>query len=88
TNSRDTGTCRELADLRALLLKCAGILSLSLVKPDVSGDVTDEIERLVRERDSARERKDFKKADEIRKKISDLGFAVEDTSGGSVWRKK
>ncbi len=46
-----------------------------------------EINKLVTERNSAREKKDWKKADEIRAKIKKLGYAVDDTEKGSVVKK-
>lgn len=50
--------------------------------------LTREIEELVRKRESARKVGDFKKADEIRKKILDEhGIVVEDTKEGVRWRK-
>ncbi|MCP9451112.1 MAG: cysteine--tRNA ligase [Nitrospira sp.] len=48
----------------------------------------DEIERLVKERGEARQRKDFKKADEIRRKLSSLGIIIEDKPDGtSRWKR-
>jgi cysteinyl-tRNA synthetase len=48
----------------------------------------DEIERLVKERGEARQRKDFKKADEIRRRLSALGIIIEDKPDGtSRWKR-
>jgi cysteinyl-tRNA synthetase len=38
---------------------------------------------LIKEREGARQKKDFKKADELRGKIGELGYYVEDTAAGS-----
>jgi len=46
-----------------------------------------EVEKLIQEREEARKRKDWKKADEIREKIRKLGYALEDTVEGVRWRK-
>ncbi|OGI16002.1 cysteine--tRNA ligase [Candidatus Micrarchaeota archaeon RBG_16_49_10] len=46
-------------------------------------EIPKEIEELVKERQLARERKDWKRADEIRKKINEMGYAVEDEEGGA-----
>jgi len=46
-----------------------------------------EVEELVRERDEARKKKDWKRADEIRKRILELGYALEDTAEGVRLRK-
>jgi cysteinyl-tRNA synthetase len=46
------------------------------------------IENLINDRNQARKSKDFNKADEIRKKLTELGIEIEDTSNGTVWRSK
>lgn len=43
------------------------------------------IDALVSERTQAREAKDFAKADELRKKLTELSIAVSDTPTGSFW---
>jgi len=45
------------------------------------------IERLIQERTQARQRRDFRRADEIRVEIEGLGAVLEDTPTGTVWRK-
>jgi len=42
---------------------------------------------LIKEREIARERKDWKKADAIREEIRKMGFVLEDTAEGPRWRK-
>ena len=39
-------------------------------------------------RNEARERKDWKKADEIRKQLLQEGFIIEDTANGSIIKQK
>jgi cysteinyl-tRNA synthetase len=51
-------------------------------------EMTKDVERLIGEREVARKGGDWKKADEIRKKISELGFILEDTPKGSRVKKK
>tara|TARA_B100001750_G_C15290894_1_gene487253 strand:- start:219 stop:818 length:600 start_codon:yes stop_codon:yes gene_type:complete len=46
------------------------------------------IEELVRRRNEARAKKDWKKADDIRKELLQSGFIIEDTSDGSIIKKK
>jgi cysteinyl-tRNA synthetase len=45
------------------------------------------IKELVKKREDARKNKDWKKADEFRKKINNLGFQLDDTSEGTKVRK-
>lgn len=46
----------------------------------------EEIERLISERNEARKRKDFKKADEIRSMLKEKGILLDDTKEGTVWK--
>ena len=45
------------------------------------------VKKLVEEREKARKKKDWKKADEIRKKINKEGYVIDDTKGGNRIRK-
>ena len=47
-----------------------------------------EIERLIAERQAAKQRKDFKAADDIRKNLLDKGIVLEDSPTGTKWRRK
>jgi len=53
---------------------------------DEGGDA--EIESLVKERNDARARKDWKAADAARNKLNELGIVLEDGPNGTVWRRK
>jgi cysteinyl-tRNA synthetase len=58
---------------------------------DAGGDFLNDtdIEKLVAERQAARQRRDFAEADEIRKALSDHGIILEDAKDGSVrWKRK
>ncbi|MBM4295223.1 MAG: cysteine--tRNA ligase [Deltaproteobacteria bacterium] len=47
-----------------------------------------EIERLITERAEARTNKDWARADEIRKELSEMDITLEDTPQGTTWRVK
>ena len=48
-----------------------------------------EVEALIEERQAAKKRRDFKRADEIRQKLADSGILLEDAKDGSVrWKYK
>ncbi len=49
--------------------------------------IPEEVLKLVKEREQARKNKDWKKSDELRDKIKEIGYHVEDTAEGSVLRK-
>jgi cysteinyl-tRNA synthetase len=49
----------------------------------------EEVEALIEERNAAKKKRDFKRADEIRKKLADSGIILEDSKDGSVrWKYK
>ena len=46
----------------------------------------DELQKLIKERETARKRKNFARADEIRKKLLDMGIELKDTPDGTKWK--
>jgi cysteinyl-tRNA synthetase len=53
-----------------------------------AGTDTVEIERLVREREEARRRRDFPEADRLRAELAGRGVVVEDTPQGARWKRR
>jgi len=49
---------------------------------------TDLVEKLIKEREEAREKKNWSKADEIREKLDNFGVEVRDGAKGTEWRIK
>ena len=45
------------------------------------------VEALLAQRAEARKAKDFKTADAVRQKLSDMGIVLEDTPKGTIWRR-
>ena len=62
------------------------VLGLLYVKKNDSLDA--EVEELIAQRTAARKAKDFKKADEIRDKLNEMGIILEDTREGVKWSRK
>ena len=50
--------------------------------------LSDEAERLIKERERARTNKDWQAADRLRNELSAIGIVVEDTPTGTVWKRK
>jgi cysteinyl-tRNA synthetase len=48
----------------------------------------EEIQTLIDERQEARHRRDFKRADEIRDELAARGIVLEDTKDGVRWKRK
>ena len=61
-----------------------GVLGLLYKKDD---EIPAEITELIEQRKAARKAKDFALADQIREKIKDLGYVVEETRQGTVVKK-
>ena len=55
---------------------------------DIQEQAALDIDKKITERVEARRSKDFKRADEIRKDLELQGIILEDTSSGTIWRKK
>jgi cysteinyl-tRNA synthetase len=55
---------------------------------ETSALTTEEIEKLISERNAARKGKDFSKADQIRVTLDEKGIALEDTPQGTKWKVK
>jgi len=67
----------------------AAKLKLAGVAASEGGPDDAEIDKLVAERQSARQRRDFAASDRIRKELADRGIILEDTKDGGVrWKRK
>ncbi len=55
---------------------------------DVAGVNAADIEKFLQQRDDAKKAKNYALADDIRKKLDDMGIAIEDTPQGPKWKKK
>jgi cysteinyl-tRNA synthetase len=64
------------------------ILLQSYGKTVQTPTVDELIKSLLFAREDARKHKDWKTADSIRKSLEGLGFEIQDTTKGPVWRKK
>ena len=69
------------------LLKFDKVLGLNLANPP-SSSVPENIRKFLDQRQTAKEKQDFAKSDELRKQIEVLGYEVMDTSEGQKVKKK
>ena len=77
----------KVSDDKVLLEKVQKVVHK--YKKDVKEKSIDELIDLILEvRENARKKKDWNTADNIRKELDEIGFEIQDTSDGPVWRKK
>ncbi len=72
---------KELVVVKKTLLKMDSVLGLGFKKIKAE-KVPEKIKNLLKEREQARNTKDWKRSDEVRAEIEKLGFTVEDTAEG------
>jgi cysteinyl-tRNA synthetase len=83
-----------IADVREIRVafdefdRVLGILSLRRAEEEQLSVPIDEIQRLIEERHSARRRRDFAAADQIRSDLAARGVLLEDSAGGTRWKRK
>lgn len=84
--NRDDAT--ELANVLLYLTNMVGLLERPIEEYfKGSNDDADVIEQLIKERNQARANKDWARADEVRKELSDKGIVLEDGSSGTTWKR-
>ncbi len=77
---------QTLLIMKTSVLELCSILGLQIVVTKQALP-QDEIGTLIKEREEARQNKDFKKADQIRDKLTEMGISIEDTAHGARWTK-
>lgn len=81
--------------LRSMLKQSAELMGLLQADPEewFKGAVGDdelsaeEVEALIAERQTAKENKDYQRADEIREQLKEAGIILEDSRAGTSWRR-
>jgi cysteinyl-tRNA synthetase len=84
-NAADARLVRDAMDEFDRVLGVVALRRAEDATPDVP---VDEIERLIDERKTAKQRRDFARADEIRKSLAERGVLLEDSPAGTRWKKK
>lgn len=78
-------TVANAEEIFAFLGRIDSVLGfVSIAKKD---SLTDEENKLIEERSSAKLSKDFKRADEIRGELLNRGIEIRDTKDGTVWKR-
>lgn len=85
----DSGDTERATTAHATVCDLAGALGLTLASQEQADDgvLAAGVKKLLAERDEARKAKDFASADRIRDELAARGIVLEDTPGGTIWRK-
>ncbi|QGX38960.1 cysteine--tRNA ligase [Permianibacter aggregans] len=80
------------AEHAAMFRRLAAVLGICQSDPESffkqgSDDEAEEIEALIAERLAAKKAKNFARADEIRKELSECGIVLEDSATGTTWKR-
>ncbi|MDC2979208.1 cysteine--tRNA ligase [Pelagibacteraceae bacterium] len=93
-NSATSASKDRRAEIKKNLLSAGKILGILENDPEnwlgynqKSKENSEEIERLINERNEARRSKNFNLADTIREALREKGIEIEDTDKGTIWRK-
>ena len=91
-NRLRTNDEQAAAEHAAMFRRLAAVLGICQSDPESffkqgSGDEAEEIEALIAERLAAKKAKNFARADEIRKELSERGIVLEDSATGTTWKR-
>jgi cysteinyl-tRNA synthetase len=84
---RHGGDVGALEKAREAFGRINGVLDLAPDREIQDPELAQWVEARIRARRDARARRDFAEADRIRVELSDRGIAVEDTAGGTKWKR-
>lgn len=85
TETNGSTSKRLMQQMREVILILSDVLGLVIEKKKEVLD--EEVEALIKERGEARKNKDFKRADEIRDSLLQMGIILEDTREGVKWKR-
>jgi len=79
----------ELSQLYSdVIYKILGLKNEKISKNSDSGIMSGLVDLLLKERQSAKQKKDFETSDRIRNKLTELGIEIKDTKEGAEWKLK
>lgn len=81
----ENSTLSYIKHILSVLSKLCDVLGIKTKRKEVILD--EDIEKLILSRTEARKNKDFKRADEIRNELLEMGIVLEDTREGVKWKR-
>ncbi|MDL2311022.1 hypothetical protein LJC13_03480, partial [Peptostreptococcaceae bacterium OttesenSCG-928-C18] len=81
----DENSSKELVEFTYnTLIKLANVIGI-LYKEDKEENLSEKVEKLIKDRQEARKNKDFQRADEIRDELKSMNITLKDTKEGVEW---
>ncbi len=85
--AKDNGaTDEQLKSAQDTFRELANVLGLKLEEKQGSGEQDEQVNALIAERTEARKQKQWKRSDEIRDQLKEMGVTIEDSKDGTLWR--
>ena len=81
----EESTLSYIKHILSVLSKLCDVLGIKTKRKEIILD--EDIEKLILSRTKARKNKDFKRADEIRNELLEMGIVLEDTREGVKWKR-
>jgi cysteinyl-tRNA synthetase len=80
---------RDISGAQATLAELTDVLGLTLEEPAQadSGDIAPLMDLLIETRAGLRKAKQYELADSLRDRLADLGYVLEDSAGGTTWKR-
>ncbi len=76
----------QLTSAQNTFRELSGVLGLKLEDKKGSSEKDAEVNTLIAERNEARKQKQWKRSDEIRDQLKEMGVAIEDSKDGTTWK--
>lgn len=85
--ARDNGATNEqLKPAQNVFKELTNVLGLKLEDKQGSSEKDAEVNALITERNEARKQKNWKRSDEIRDQLKEMGVTIEDSKDGTTWK--
>ena len=82
----NSATDAELTPAQETFRALANVLGLKLEEKQGSSEQDAQVNALIAERTEARKQKQWKRSDEIRDQLKEMGVTIEDSKDGTIWR--
>lgn len=82
----NSATAEQLSSAQYIFTELTNVLGLKLEDKQGSSEKDAEVNALITERNEARQQKNWKRSDEIRDQLKEMGVTIEDSKDGTTWK--